>query len=141
MNITTKQFKAFRIGTQLFLFVLPIILSFLYVPYKISYDKMYIESVNERALELGYKHGDELTDFSETVIARNDAQGTYLKKEWRQQNQEVYYIWAIVFGIFIGMGLQLLNGFWYCFYDDNKYEFKDIIEEKERERKEEEEDC
>jgi len=99
---------------QSLLFILPIIMLLIYVPYDISYDELYVKDVNSRAFESNNK----LTDFKEAVVADNDANGKYIEKVWMLENKSIYYINAIFIGLLLGFLLQLCNMMWITIYDD-----------------------
>lgn len=97
------------ISVQSFLFLLPIIIGLVFVPYNISYDQKYVDNVNIRAFE--YEEG-KITDFSEAQVKKQDADGKYIRKEWKLENKELYYFDAILLGSILGFFLQIGNVFW-----------------------------
>jgi len=110
-----KQFKLLWKTVQLSLFFIPmIIMVFVYTPYEISWDKHYIDNVNDRVLS--YEGGEKMTDFTEAEIVKYDTQGQYEKKVWRQQNKEIYYLSNLGSGAIIGFFLQMFNIFWAMFW-------------------------
>jgi len=114
--MNNKQFKMLWAICQIILFILPIIACLWYVPYDISYDQKYVNSVNQRAFENG--DSNKLTDFKEATIAQYDAEGTYIEKEWKLNNQELYIFKAIIAGIIIGATLQFGNMIWFFVYQE-----------------------
>jgi len=83
------------------LFLVPILAMTIYTPYEISYDQAYVEQVNQRALN--YDGGGKVTDFTEATIMKYDAEGNYLRKQWKLQHQEIYWLINIGGAIFIGL--------------------------------------
>lgn len=110
-----KQYKFLWVTTQVLLFVLPIMIAIALTPYDINYDEEYIFKVNVRAFE---GQDGKITDFKDAVVANKDAQGDYVKKEWKLKNQEIYYLINILSGVFIGATLQLGNLSWMMGYDN-----------------------
>ncbi len=111
-----KQFKFLWLTVQLFLFVVPIVIGFLMVPYDISYDEEYVNNVNKRAFS--EINSNSITDMRDAVIAKYDAEGTYLKKEWKLKHKEIYYFEGIGYGILIGLAFQLGNIVWYLLFEE-----------------------
>ena len=122
MKMNKRQFKYIWFTFQLALFILPILGSLWYVPYSISYDEKYVSDVNERAFQQAQE--GKITDFKDATVAEKDAEGNYVYKEWKLQNKELYWIYAVIFGIVIGSLFQMFNVIWkFCYqekYDDDE---------------------
>lgn len=99
---------------QAFLFVFPILVGLLSVPYEISYDQKYVNEVNIRAFQNNLK----TTDFKEAMVAENDAEGNYIRKEWKLEHKELYWYQDIMMGIVLGLMFQIFNLFWSLGYNN-----------------------
>jgi hypothetical protein len=130
MNKT--QYKFLWISTQVVLFILPMIIALFVVPYQISWDEHYTQTVNVRAFT--EESPNKVTDLKEAVVSKIDAQGEYENKVWKLQHKELYYFNAIGGGFAIGLILQILNLVWAMFYgdlvrndDDHDFNRRDLV--------------
>jgi len=109
-----KTFKKIWTTTQILLFILPIIILVCLTPYDIGEDKLWSQEVTIRNLE---QESEALTDFKQAVVAEKDINGDFVKIKYRLQHQELYYFQAILFGVLLGVLLQVLNIVWWAMYD------------------------
>ena len=93
------------------------------VPYQISYDEEYVSKVNPRAFQQNQE--GKITDFKDATVAEKDAEGDYVRKEWKLKHKELYYFEGLLFGLFIGLVLQIFNMVWSDIYRDKFDEDKD----------------
>lgn len=101
-----KKQKNLWIIIHMIVFLLPIIICVLLTPYQISYDREYVNTVGVRVFE---PTGEgKMTDFTEAKRMEYDSEGTYIRKEWKLKNKEIYYFENILCGVVIGVILQIL---------------------------------
>jgi len=113
-----KQYRFLWASVQIILFLIPIIYALVFTPYEISRERHYVKTINKRALVEGYKTEQTFTDFTEAIIAKNDAVETYEKRTWKTQHPELYWYENLFLALFIGLLLQLFNGPWLLGYGD-----------------------
>ena len=113
-----KQYKYLWTGVQIFLFLIPMICAIVFTPYEISREKHYVTTINRRALIEGYKTEQTFTDFTEAVVAKNDALEVYEKGTWKTKHPELYWYESIIGALLLGIIFQVFNFIWVSIYND-----------------------
>ena len=95
-------------------------ISLFFVPYNISKDQHMVDTINERAWEYEHPEG-VVTDFTEAEIMSLDAQEEYENKVWKLNNQELYWVEGLAFGLIISgliiILLLVMKGYISDYYD------------------------
>ena len=116
--MNNKQYVYLWVSIQLFLLIIPLISIIIFTPYEISKEMHYVTTINRRALIDGYKETQTLTDFTEVVVAKNDALEVYEKRTWKTKHPELYWYENIAGAIMLGLLFQVINFIWIMGYND-----------------------
>ena len=103
------------ITVQTFLFILPILIAAISIPYTISYDEGYVREVIPRILDDPQEPIP--SDFEGAVEDWKDAESTFYKRQWKLENKELYYLEGFGCALLLSSLLQFFNLFWFLGFD------------------------
>jgi hypothetical protein len=110
----TTILTAFDVAIVFLLIISPVLFIW-YTPYVISWDRHYVNTVNERALMQGYNSENSIVDLSSIVVANNDIVGRFERKVWKLDNQFIYYREQFFYGVLLSIflaGVTFLIKLW-----------------------------
>jgi len=109
-----KTYITWWIIIQSVLFIIPIMVALISIPYEIEKDKIYLE------LQGKYINNEKTTDFTESSYAKDIDKIADVTNH--QQHKELYYFDGLGLALFFCLVLQLMNIFWFVQYDDMSFD-------------------